>query len=171
MKANGCTIKPMVLEYTLIIMVQYMKGTGSITSSKVKGFNSGLMAVNMKESSRMARNMAKESTFGPIEATTQGPGQTTNSAATGSINGLKEKNIKANGSEIRCMGKGYTPGRMGEGTKAATTMTRSTVMGSTTGRMEECLRGSGSMESGKAKASTWISWERLKWEFGDRIRE
>ena len=64
LKENSTKIKQTDMEYTSIRMEALMKDTGITICSKAKGQKSGLMAPNMKGTTKMVRKKELENMYG-----------------------------------------------------------------------------------------------------------
>lgn len=74
MKANGKTIKQMVMEFIPIAMGQDIKVTGKMIPKMVMEHRRGQMAVNMMDCIKMGRNMGMENINGQTVALTKEAG-------------------------------------------------------------------------------------------------
>ena len=148
-RVNGKIIKHMVLEFTGIIQVPFMRDIGQTTCKTVSVSKSGTITVNTKAPISTEESMDRGNTHGLTAAITKGHGRTTKSKGMESMYGAMAEVTRAIGRTIRCMVMEFMCGRMGGSMREIICMTKSKVRASTTGRMGRDLRADGLMGSDK----------------------
>lgn len=137
--ASGKTIRRMVLENTPILTEPSTKVTGLMTNSTDREKKSGLMVLNMKETTNSAKKMAMVNFYGLIDHHTRVDFLTITYMATENINGPMGENLLEIGFVTKCMVRVYSLGPMAEDTKANIMMTRSKVMEFSYGQMVDSM--------------------------------
>ena len=103
MTENGRMIKLMAMEFTITLMAQNMKDSGSKTSSTVRVLRFGPTMLNTKASIRKARSTDMVCSSGLTTPLTTVCSTTTIFTVLVFINGLMVVNTTENGKVTRCM--------------------------------------------------------------------
>ena len=143
MMVNGKMTRLMGMGNISTLMELSMLDIGLTISSTVKVKRSGLMVLNMKETTNMERSMAEESSYGLIGHHTMVNSLIIIYMVLVNTGGLMEENSKEIGYVIRCMEEECLPGQTVEDMRETTMMTRSRVMESSCGQMEGSMMANG----------------------------
>ena len=112
MMENGRTIKLMAMEFTITLMAQNMKDSGSKTSSTERVLRFGPTMLNTKASIRKARSTDMVCSSGLTTPLTTVCSTTTIFTVLVFINGLMVVNTTENGKVTRCMVQASSLGTM-----------------------------------------------------------
>ena len=118
--ASGKKTKLLVEGSTSTSTGQSTRVTGSRIYSMGKALKPGLMDLDSRGNTIMARNMVSERTYGAMAALTLGIGMIIKYKERERILGLMGGNSMGNGKTTICMGLGYIHGRMVEDMKVST---------------------------------------------------
>jgi len=136
----GPTIRQMALEFTIIRMVLSILANGKTIYSTERDKKFGLMVVNTKGVTGLARNTATANISGLMAQTTTEIGSITKFRERVLITGWMDVATLAIGRTIICMDRAFTVGKMEGDTKEAMLRIKSMVLGYITGMMAEDMK-------------------------------
>ena len=159
---SGKMIKLMDMESTTTLMVPGTKAGGSKTSSMERAKRFGQTTLAMKDNTKTARNMAMESSCGPMGQPTLETSLTITSTVRVSTPGQTGASIAVYGTTIRCTVLEFSPGTMDVNMRVNTSMTKSRVRVCSHGQMVANTTASGKMVNSMESASTFQAKAKLK---------
>ena len=146
-KAFGLMIKRMVLGFIIILMGQFIRGTGKAIIRTEKALKRGQKGRSFKVHTFKVKNRVREGIFGLMGAPTKASGMTIESRVLASIGGLMAANTRARLKIAKCLGKARIRGLMAGRILARISTTKRKDTARISGQMGENLKAIGRMGS------------------------